>query len=120
MVAWPDQHFANNQYDLALVGFVERANNKKDPGAMHNIGWLIENGHTKNGSLEDASDWYHKAVTSGRKESALALYRVLFRRGEFHLAYDWAEFAYQNGVPRAKEARKHAAHFAEVKLPWWG
>ena len=106
-------------YDLAAVGFVERVKNRKDIGAMHNLGWLAENGHAKDATVEVAIGWYRQAVDNGRIASALAISHAAYRQRHYQEAYDWAEIACKADVPGAKEARTLAAAAARIKLSWW-
>lgn len=113
------EYLKRGDYELATIGFVERVKKRKDPDAMHNLGWLAENGHVKDATLDDALAWYRKAVDSGRHASALTISNLLLRHKQFREAYEWAEFAHKNNVPGAREARLKAAQLAGINLRWW-
>jgi TPR repeat protein len=114
-----DQHLNNKEYELAFVGFMERAKNKKDPVAMHNLGWLIENKLGTNQPTNDALMWYQVASEHGYDGSTIALSYALYRLGRYKDAFEWANVACQKSVPGAKKARSLAASAAGIKLSWW-
>ena len=112
-------HLNQGEYDLAAIGFVERVKHRSDTDAMHNLGWLAENGHVPEANHETAIGWYRKAVDNGRHASALSISAAAERQGHFKEAYDWANYAVQKGVPGAREVRARAAKLARIKLHWW-
>ena len=72
-----DQHLEKNEYEVAFVGFMERAKNQKDPVAMFYVGRLIELKLGTNQPINDALVWYQAATEHGYDDAAVALSRAL-------------------------------------------
>jgi TPR repeat protein len=115
----PYAAFERGEFALAFAGFAERLRKKKDPLAMHHMGWLVENGHGGEASDETAKEWYRKSVEHGHHASALALSDLAYREGQYRDAFDWADYAAGKKVPGAKEARDRAYRAAGLNLQWW-